>query len=360
MKDRATAPSVPGRYLVLDIGGTKIAAGVGTPGLTSLNHRATRPTLPARGGAAVLETVLELAGDVAREAGDSLAGVAVASAGVIDRETGTVTSATDLIPGWAGTPLGPALCEATGLPAFVLNDVHAHALGEMRCGAGAGIQDAIVVGVGTGIGGAIVVGGRVLFGTRNLAGHLGHIHHRLAEGFMCSCGRQGHIESVASGTGVVDLYRFRTGAGRVSTGADISRAADDQVRTASIAYWSPSGDASPADSPREREEAVPSGGLELLRLAEHGDAEALKAFVDAGTALGEVLGSLANSLDPQAIVLSGSMTGAGEQWWEALRGGYRRQAMDPVREVPLMRGRLGGDAPLLGALAYACDSRFKQ
>lgn len=306
-------PSAEGRRLVLDIGGTKIAAGVCTPGQPSVRHRATRPTRPHRGGAAVAETALELAREVARKAGGPLAGVAAASAGVIDRATGTVASATDLMPGWAGTALGPALAEGLGVPAFVLNDVHAHALGEMRFGAGAGLRNALVAAVGTGIGGAIVAEGKVLFGPRDLAGHVGHVGHRLGEGFACSCGRDGHIEPVASGTGVVRLYRSRGGSPDVNDGA------------------------------------------ELRRLADRGDAEARRAFSDAGAALGEVLGSLANCLDPEAIVLSGSLSGVGEYWWAPLRAGYRRQAMDPVRGVPLVPGKLGGDAPLLGALAYAAE-----
>ena len=73
-------PSAEGRRLVLDIGGTKIAAGVCAPGQASVRHRATRPTRPRRGGAAVVETALELAREVARKAGGSLAGVAAASA----------------------------------------------------------------------------------------------------------------------------------------------------------------------------------------------------------------------------------------------------------------------------------------
>ena len=217
------------------------------------------------------------------------------------------------MPGWAGTALGPALAEALGVPAFVLNDVHAHALGEMRFGAGAGLRNALVAAVGTGIGGAIVAEGKVLFGPRDLAGHVGHVGHRLGEGFACSCGRDGHIEPVASGTGVVRLYRSRGGSPDVNDGA------------------------------------------ELRRLADRGDAEARRAFSDAGAALGEVLGSLANCLDPEAIVLSGSLSGVGEYWWAPLRAGYRRQAMDPVRGVPLVPGTLGGDAPLLGALAYAAE-----
>jgi len=260
-----------------------------------------------------VETALELAREVARKAGGPLAGVAAASAGVIDRATGTVASATDLMPGWVGTALGPALAEGLGVPAFVLNDVHAHALGEMRFGAGAGLRNALVAAVGTGIGGAIVAEGKVLFGPRDFAGHVGHVGHRLGEGFACSCGRDGHIEPVASGTGVVRLYRSRGGSPDVNDGA------------------------------------------ELRRLADRGDAEARRAFSDAGAALGEVLGSLANCLDPEAIVLSGSLSGVGEYWWAPLRAGYRRQAMDPVRGVPLVPGTLGGDAPLLGALAYAAE-----
>ncbi len=309
---------VPGTaILALDIGGTKIAAGVVLLGADSTEVLLPRsvPTHAERGGEAVRDAVVETASALAREYratanAAELTGIAVSSAGVVNEETGSIISATDLIPRWAGTTLGADLEEAIGLPAKILNDVHAHALGEMRMGAGEGHDSAVVVAVGTGMGGAIVVGGEVLRGAHWVSGNLGHIHHPLARDFTCSCGRVGHIEAVASGSGITSLYNARA----------------DEARLPHV-----------------------DGGRALQELADGGNVLAQQTFVDAGRALGEVLGSLANATDPELIILSGSMTRSGDAWWSAVRDGYRDVATDPVRATPIVLGALGGDAPLLGA-----------
>ena len=311
---------VPGTaILALDIGGTKIAAGVVLLGTDSaevlLPHSV--PTNAVRGGAAVCNTVVDLALRVAREyralpSASELAGIAVASAGVVDEETGSIISATELSPGWAGTALGAALEDALSLPSQILNDVHAHALGEVKMGAGAGVDSALVIAVGTGMGGAIVSGGEVLRGVHWVSGNLGHIHHSLARDFTCSCGRVGHIEAVASGSGITALYNARA----------------DEARLPHV-----------------------DGGRALQELADGGNVLAQQTFVDSGRALGEVLGSLANATDPEVIILSGSMTRSGDAWWGAVHDGYRASAINPVLGTPIVHGTLAGDAPLLGAVA---------
>ena len=317
----------PHAVLALDIGGTKIAAAVvrfdpqpapatapGREEWTVLLRRAA-PTHAERGGEAVRDTVVETASALAREYratanAAELTGIAVSSAGVVDERHGSILSATDLIPRWAGTTLGGDLEDAIGLPARVLNDVHAHALGEMSVGAGEGLDSAVVVAVGTGMGGAIVVGGQVLRGAHWVSGNLGHIHHSLARDFTCSCGRVGHIEAVASGSGITSLYNAR------ADGAGLPHV---------------------------------DGGRALQELADGGNVLAQQTFVDAGRALGEVLGSLANATDPEVIILSGSMTRSGDAWWSAVRDGFRASAINPVRETPIVHGTLAGDAPLIGA-----------
>ena len=122
--------------LALDIGGTKIGWGiVEAEDSFTVTERGSIPTLAAKGGANVAARICTLASELI-ESHPAIAGIAVASAGVVDPATGTIVSATDIMPGWAGTKLGDLLSAHTRLPVRVLNDVHAHGLGEATLGAG--------------------------------------------------------------------------------------------------------------------------------------------------------------------------------------------------------------------------------
>ena len=125
----------------------------------------------------------------------------------------------------------------------------------------------------------------------------------------CSCGREGHIEAFCSGFGIAAWYESR--------------------RT-------------------ERDPAV-ENGLQLQELAASGNELAAKCFTESGQAIGEAVASLANCVDPSVIVLSGSMTRSGQAWWDAVKEGYVKCAMNSVAKVQILPGTLSGDAPLLGA-----------
>jgi len=192
--------------LALDIGGTKIGWGiVEAEDSFTVTERGSIPTLAAQGGADVAARICALASELI-ESHPAITGIAVASAGVVDPATGTIVSATDIMPGWAGTKLGDLLSAHTQLPVRVLNDVHAHGLGEATLGAGRPYRSVLSIAVGTGIGGAFVEDGRVAFGSRGIAGHVGHVHHHFAPDMVCSCGRLGHIESFCSGSGITTWY----------------------------------------------------------------------------------------------------------------------------------------------------------
>lgn len=302
------------RVVAVDIGGTKIAAGVVTLGGEAPMVEAVEkvPTAAMEGGRAVLARVLEaIRGALARAEGE-VAGVGISSAGVIDPRTGDVTFANDLMPGWGGTALGAAVAKEFGLPCRVLNDVHAHALGEARWGGGRDAQSCLVVAVGTGIGGAFVERGQIMLGAHDEAGHIGHVCCPAAAGVPCSCGATGHLEPVAAGPGIIDEY-VRLG-----------------------------GDATQADG-------TPMDGAEIDRRAAAGDEAAKAAEARAGHALGEVLGSMCNMLDPTCVILSGSVAQCGPNWSGAMRESFLGQAMPPVQKTPVVDGELGGNAPLIGA-----------
>lgn len=312
---RVIAKTCEGRAMILalDIGGTKIAGGIVDSGSA---HRVASVPTPARdGGPAVLDAAAALAKRVsaahAEAEGVAPTRVAVSSAGVVDPVCGFVTSATDLIRDWAGTDLRGGLAERLGLPVSVLNDVQAHALGEAVHGRGRGARSMVLVAVGTGIGGGIVVDGEVLLGAANVAGHLGHVDVEGAAGLPCSCGNTGHLEAIASGSGIEEQFERATGT-RLS-GGEIARLAD-------------------TDDP----------------LAD----DAARVLEAAGHALGRAVGGLLNTLDPELVVLAGSVTRAGERWWGAVADGVRASAMRIVADTPVVLGALD-NAALVGAAVRA-------
>ena len=194
--------------LAVDIGGTKILAGlVGPDGAASAMRQV--PTPAQEGPEAIIAAVLGLCrGILAQAPGVSACGVG--TAGVVGRD-GAITSATDLLKDWAGTPLGERLQVELGLPVTVLNDVHATGFCEARIGAAAGAASALVVAVGTGIGGSLVLDGRLVPGRNGIAGSVGHVPSPLRQGRRCSCGALDHVEAYASGPAMEAEYTRRTG-----------------------------------------------------------------------------------------------------------------------------------------------------
>lgn len=141
-----------------------------------------------------------------------------------------------------------------------------------------------------------------------MAGHAGHVVSALGAGVPCSCGSvEGHVEPVASGTGLATLYNMRAGGEPVRNGGDVAALAAD------------------------------------------GDALASSVIEDSARALGACIGGMANLVDPDGIVVSGSVVNAGPVWWDALRDGFARSALPLLRDVRIREGELGGDAPLIGA-----------
>lgn len=322
------------KVIALDIGATKIAGGVVTYEECNLpptvSCRMTASTLPQRGGDAVLVTVVELVGKLLQAAmgnagatdtvSDNIIGIGVGSSGTIDPVTGTVRYSSDIMPGWSNQPLCRRLTETYGLPAAALGDVQAHALGEARWGAARGAHSCLCVGVGTGLGGAFVLENQVVQGFRGHAGHVGHTIHPAATGLVCACGAPAHAELAASGTAIAAAYQNRSFADEL----------DPELM-----------------------------GDEVARRANQGELEALAVIESAGRALGEALGSWCNLLDPELVVLCGSVTAAGHAWRAAVDEGFKSQIMPPLADMAIVYAALGPDAPLIGAAEHLLDTELR-
>jgi glucokinase len=198
--------------LAVDIGGTKMAAGLVDRSGT-LRHRAQVPTQAATPATAdgdadeqeiLWHTLADLVGLVGREAdpGDRIVVCGVGCGGPMSPDGETVSPLN--IRGWRAFPLRARLRALTGVPTYVDNDAKALALGEGWIGAAAGQRDFIGIVVSTGVGGGLVLDGRLLEGRLGNAGHIGHVVVE-PEGRACACGGRGCLEAEASGTAVAAI-----------------------------------------------------------------------------------------------------------------------------------------------------------
>lgn len=290
-------------YIGVDIGGTKIAAAlVDDDGhVMDRRHRAT----PRSGGAAVLDAVTDLVA-----AFPQAEGIGVGSPGVIDPRTGTVVAATAVLPGWSGTTVGTELTRRTGLPAAVDNDVRAMARGEATHGAGAAYQDALFVSVGTGVGGAVMRNRRLEEGTHGTTGEIAHLLVPTAGPHRCGCGRQDHLEAMASGPAIAAAYRLQTGHGHV-------------------------------DLP------------DIALRARTGDNIAAEVIATTAVLLGRVLAGLVCALDLQVVVLGGGVAQIGRPFVDPLAAAFREELALPLTDVAIRPAALGTDAALVGAAMLA-------
>jgi glucokinase len=313
--------------LAVDLGGTQIRAALITPDLT-VHARRAEPTRDEEGVDAVLGRMARLATAVRDEAADSglpePIGLGIASPGPLDPWRGVVLMAPNLA-GWTNVPVAERLGEAIGLPTFLERDTNVAVMAEWRFGAARGTRNAIYITVSTGIGGGIIIDGRPLVGTDGTAGEVGHLVVEL-DGPRCGCGGIGHVEAIASGTAL----------------ARDARAMLDRADDSPLARLAAAGEEVDAEL--------------VARAAAAGDRAARALLERAFVAVGALCGSLANLLDPEIIVIGGSIAEHHPRLFEVARAELERRAL------PILLGRvriepaaLGGDVSLVGLLPIVND-----
>lgn len=301
-----------GYTLALDVGGTKIAAGLVDADGT-LVHRAQQPT-PAADAEAVWAVAAELIAEELREAGGPVAAVGIASAGPIDLPSGTVSPIN--ITAWRRFPIVDRVSKLTDAPVRLGGDGLCMALGERWRGAGRGAEFLLGMVVSTGVGGGLVLDGAPYDGRTGNAGHVGHVVVDL-DGAACTCGGHGCVETVASGPHLAAWARDNG--------------------------W----DAGPEADARELAEA-----------AGRGDPVALRAFRRGATAVAATIASVAAVCDLDLVVIGGGVAKSGALLFDPLREALASFAgLDFIRDVRVLPAELGGDAGLVGAAALATSAR---
>ena len=309
--------------LAIDIGGTKLAAGiVDTEG--RILARGEVPTLAAEGLEPVLGRIVGLGRDLLSrpEVADvSVHRVGVGCAGPVDLKAGIVFNPPNL-PGWFRVPLIDHLQQALALPAVLENDANAAALGEFRYGAGKGARSIVYLTVSTGIGGGIILEGKIWHGLKDAAGEIGHMTV-CPDGPLCGCGNRGCLEAMASGTSIARRAREAVAAGRQT----------------------------------ELSEIPALTSADVVRLAQAGDVVACEVWDSAVTYLGIGVAAVITILAPERIVIGGGVTRAGDFLFKPVREEVRRRVkLVPVESVPIVPAALGPDVGILGAAAVALDA----
>jgi glucokinase len=369
-------------YGAVDIGGTKIAAGlVDADG--ELLHRVELPT-PARGPAEeVLATVVKLLDALAEDAAWArVAGVGIGSAGPVDPARGTVSPVN--IPGWRDFPLvshvaaHPAVAERE-LTVRLLGDASAMAAGEHWRGAARGYDDAMCLVVSTGVGAGLIVDGVLRLGPSGNAGHLGHITVDV-EGEECPCGSRGCVETMSSGTSIARWalqHGWRPGASAPTPTSVAARAlaqtvAAQTVAAASVSAARSDSAAAHSDNVVVAAQAIASAAAppaavtavsavtaaDIAASARAGDEIALAAFERAGRALAAGIAAAATLVDLRVAVVGGGVAKAGPVLFDPLRRHLARYASLPfTRDLEVLPATLGGDAGLIGAAAALANGR---
>lgn len=295
-----------GPVLAVDVGGTKLAAGVVDPdGRVLAAARTPTPAGPGVDAEAVWAALTEVVGQLGLPA--QLAGVGVGCGGPMSWPAGEVSPLN--IPAWRGFPLRRRLQEAfPGLPVRLHNDAVCVAVAEHWRGAGRGTADLLGMVVSTGVGGGLVLGGRLVDGPSGNAGHIGHVVVD-PQGPPCSCGGHGCLEAVASGP--------------------------------RLAAW--------ASSQGWRDGAGGSA-RELADDARGGDPVARSAWDRAGRALGVAIASAAHLCDVRLVCVGGGLAEAGPLLFAPLHDALRRHArMEFTRGLRVVPATLGPQTGLVGA-----------
>ncbi len=247
-------------------------------------------------------------------------GIGMGSPGVVDREKGTVIGAYNL--NWKTLqPVKEKIEKATGISFFIDNDANVAALGERWKGAGENQPDVVFMTLGTGVGGGIVAEGKLLHGVAGAAGELGHITVDFDQPILCTCGKKGCLETVASATGIVNLTR---------------RYADEYAGDAELKKLIDNGEDVNAKI--------------VFDLAKAGDELALIVYRNFARYLGIACANIGSILNPSTIVIGGGVSAAGEFLLDGVRKVYEENSFPQVRtSTKLALATLGNDAGVIGA-----------
>jgi glucokinase len=283
--------------LGVDIGGTKIAAGVVDANAQVLES----VVVPTRAAEGFAVSYAQLLSTIEATLRDDISAIGICAPGPLNPKTGAIINPPNL-PGWVNILLGEKISNTFHIRCRVENDANAAGLAEARFGAARGYSSVFYVTVGTGIGTGILFDGKIYHGKNGQAGEGGHVTIDYRSPVRCRCGLPGCIEALASGTAI--------------------------ARRSGLSA-----------------EAV-------SRAAAQGDPAAVAVLDEAASMLGAWLGGMVNLLDPDIIVVGGGVSQIGEPLFSRLRQAMLAYTINQFAgETPIVPAALGANVGILGAAA---------
>jgi glucokinase len=308
--------------ITIDLGGTKIDLGLIAPDNTIVSRlRIAADT--HQGAEKVIARMVEQIELLKKHlpSGQIVSAIGMCAPGPLDFESGTLKDPPN-IPGLHHVPLAGMLSEKMGVPVKLEHDAKAAALGEYHYGAGRGHRHMVYIVAGTGVGGAMIDDGKLIRGTQNSAGEIGHISLD-RNGMVCNCGSRGCVQTYIAGPYLVERY-LQKAEGRGQ------RAKSEKLSALS---------------------SLPSAltGEDIARFANQGDEAAKEVLREAGEALGLLVANLAVTLDVELYVLGGSVANLGELLLEPARAIAPKYMLSSLaNRVKIELSHLQGDEALLG------------
>lgn len=304
----------------VDIGGTTVKMGFLDESGNIIDKWEIK-TRSEDGGKNILPDVAKAINDKLAEKNiskDDVLGVGVGVPGPVDGN-GTIHQAVNL--GWGEFNVNDVLSELTGLKASAGNDANVAALGEAWKGGGKGYSSTVMVTLGTGVGGGIIIDGKILSGANGAGGEIGHIHINDNEEKACGCGGHGCLEQYASATGISNIARKYFAANTektVLTADDLSaKAVFDGVKA--------------------------------------GDALCIKIAEEFGDYLGKGLAMIASTVNPEAFVIGGGVSKAGDILMKFIVPSFEKYVFKGAKDCKMLLATLGNDAGMYGAAKLVID-----
>ena len=302
----------------VDIGGTKVLGGV--VDLKGSILRTFREDTPREGGDALNQVIANVVTEL--QTTHKTENIGISAAGLVSSDRQTMLGAPN-IKDWDGVNIAKALNKICGINSVVENDANSAAWAERVYGAGKGLENVIMVTVGTGIGGAAIVNGRPLRGANGTGAEFGHMRV-VPDGELCGCGVRGCFEQYASGTALMRQTKLAIAKDPVAA-KDLLARGDGTINGLV--------------------------GSHITDAARAGDKIAIDLLQLSGDWLGAGIATLTMLFDPSIVVIGGGVIDAGELLLEPAKKAMMREmpfvGKHPVPEI--VAAKLGNDAGLVGA-----------
>ncbi|HHU72755.1 MAG TPA: ROK family glucokinase [Clostridiales bacterium] len=299
----------------VDIGGTGVKVGLFSEEGKLIDNW-TFPTRKTEQGKDIVEDVGDFVNNKIEElklSKDNVLGIGVGIPGPVT-DDGEVLELANL--GYGYFNIEKILGARTGLLIKAANDANVAALGEQWQGGGMGYSSMVLATLGTGVGGGIIINNKVVAGSKGAAGEIGHIHLNDEETATCGCGKCGCLEQYASATGIV-------------------RMANNLLK-----------DTDEASALRDFPEI---SAKTVFDCAKKGDALALRVVDEACDYLGRAFGHVSQVVDPEAFVIGGGVSKAGDILTETIKKHYNKYVMKTLRNKEFKLATLGNDAGIYGS-----------